>query len=773
MASPRSVLALFAAVTVALTGCVPEPAAEQEASEHYHYVQDLWVLESIATLDAADQELDLTVPIVEHFEGAMPTASVPLADGIVFHRYEGLDARMIDMPTGGDRHDVDIDVGFIETADGRALAVTATPRRGNGEPIFVRDAVAVDFTFLEGVLAPGDPLMIDYAFMQLIPSFQEIEAELSGAELMAHRMGEGLVQFYGDGAEPLLFAGQTGMALTGSIWGSFPAKSQPMLEEWEAGAKKCLKNTRHPVKCVSDYFTKFGQGVNESWTLLDDQIEFLETEYTEMWKEEMLKRDDDDVIPTPKPQPGGDRECGTSGGKSEDGEVEGESPDCTGPPPGGGVPDGGGTIAADPHIVAFGGAKYDMHGVGEYVAARRDDIEVQVRTAPVHRFASGVVAAAIRVDEHTIRVAERTVIGDGDDWLTIDGAPMIEDTLDLDGVRVEKENVGVTVRASDGTAIRVYGTTPESLTVRVVPATYGWEGLLGTHEEVRESALSTRDGDVIARGDLTHDRVHGDLSESWRITDAESLFSYAAGESTETFTDRRYPLGEFTIDDVDPAQRAIAERLCFASGIIDEEVFAWCVFDMVLVGGLGDLSTPTALNVVRNTFALDAAVAAQAGALVTNADGTVTDRRIRPRQIYDAFAAEPGPEPDSDAAAQLPIDHARWDETAAEAFEGEGIGRSIWCAPDGEAHPVFGGYGAYSDDSSVCTAAVHEGLLTLDEGGRVQLRRLYSQGEDMSGGDPFLGYEAFGITSLSAPPGQGFFFPLGGFEDTLSDEGHD
>jgi hypothetical protein len=39
----------------------------------------------------------------------------------------------------------------------------------------------------------------------------------------------------------------------------------------------------------------------------------------------------------------------------------------------------------------------------------------------------------------------------------------------------------------------------------------------------------------------------------------------------------------------------------------------------------------------------------------------------------------------------------------------------------GSLNPVWG-TGVYIDDSSVCTAAVHAGLITVDEGGSVTIR---------------------------------------------------
>ena len=42
------------------------------------------------------------------------------------------------------------------------------------------------------------------------------------------------------------------------------------------------------------------------------------------------------------------------------------------------------------------------------------------------------------------------------------------------------------------------------------------------------------------------------------------------------------------------------------------------------------------------------------------------------------------------------------------------------CPEDGDLYRVWG-TGMYSNDSSVCTAAVHQGVITLQDGGRVRI----------------------------------------------------
>lgn len=69
----------------------------------------------------------------------------------------------------------------------------------------------------------------------------------------------------------------------------------------------------------------------------------------------------------------------------------------------------------------------------------------------------------------------------------------------------------------------------------------------------------------------------------------------------------------------------------------------------------------------------------------------------------------------------------------------EGETGSIACAPNGEFRAVWGS-GPYTGDSSICTAAVHAGLITHEEGGSVTI---------LAGGtvEEYTGSESNGVTS--------------------------
>ena len=70
---------------------------------------------------------------------------------------------------------------------------------------------------------------------------------------------------------------------------------------------------------------------------------------------------------------------------------------------------------------------------------------------------------------------------------------------------------------------------------------------------------------------------------------------------------------------------------------------------------------------------------------------------------------------------------ATWDRTATEYRDRAGSRFTFACPAGGTAHTVWG-TGVYTDDSSVCTAAVHAGAITFAQGGRVTIEMRPGQG---------------------------------------------
>lgn len=81
-----------------------------------------------------------------------------------------------------------------------------------------------------------------------------------------------------------------------------------------------------------------------------------------------------------------------------------------------------------------------------------------------------------------------------------------------------------------------------------------------------------------------------------------------------------------------------------------------------------------------------------------------------------------------------------WSTTATPYRAAKGQQFTLICPPSGAAFTIWGS-GYYTDDSSICTAAVHDGFITLEDGGTVTI-------EILSGRESYRRSFRNGITSL-------------------------
>lgn len=302
------------------------------------------------------------------------------------------------------------------------------------------------------------------------------------------------------------------------------------------------------------------------------------------------------------------------------------------------------TNDGDPHITTANGVHYDFQGAGEYVSLRKPGgLEIQTRQAPIattfepgpngHTGLATCVslntAAAARVGGHRVTY-EPNLSGVPDPaglQLRVDGVlrALGAGGLDLgDGGRIRKTtgSGGIAVDFPDGTVMYA---TPEwwasqskwYLNVDVVgaPAVDGAAG----GDTVIKSAAPPAGGlmgavpaaswlpalpDGTSLGPMPaslHQRyldLYQKFGEAWRVTDADSLFDYAPGTNTGTFTLKSWPAegGGCTIPGVtpvDPASPEVAERAC--SKVVGANRHADCVFDVRVTGnpGFADLYLDT------------------------------------------------------------------------------------------------------------------------------------------------------------------------------------
>jgi hypothetical protein len=263
--------------------------------------------------------------------------------------------------------------------------------------------------------------------------------------------------------------------------------------------------------------------------------------------------------------------------------------------------------AADPHLRPFGGNWYDFQAVGEFTLVRslQGDLEAQVRQEPWpgSKVVSMNTAVAMRVAGDRVAVYKGQPLS-----VRVNERPVL---LKRKDVRLPRGGVLRPLRRGeldvvwpDGTVIRVTPSTNVhiDLVVSLGASRLGKvTGLLGDNDGKAADDFKTRSGrrldpDLIrGTGKRAYSLLYGVYGDSWRVTPKTSLFDYAPGQSTRTFTNRRFPARIATTETLTPAQRRKAEKTCRRMGFTDKRVLEACILDVTQTGSFG-FATALALS---------------------------------------------------------------------------------------------------------------------------------------------------------------------------------
>ena len=250
----------------------------------------------------------------------------------------------------------------------------------------------------------------------------------------------------------------------------------------------------------------------------------------------------------------------------------------------------------DPHLVTFGGATYNFQQVGEFILTKSTvvDFEIQVRQQPWEGTSCTVAensAFAFHIGGHTVSVYAAnpglTTLVDGSP-VTLGtaaadslpgGGTITNDAADAEETIVWPNGSSATVNYGGGFYLTLSITVSASEKGHLV-------GLLGTDAGDAASDLTTSSGTVLPYPAIAADTstLYGAFSNGWRLTSADSLFTYAAGQSTATFTDTSFPCQEEDLGTLTAAQLASATATCQAAGAGQEPFLDACVLDVAVTG---------------------------------------------------------------------------------------------------------------------------------------------------------------------------------------------
>jgi uncharacterized Zn-binding protein involved in type VI secretion len=278
----------------------------------------------------------------------------------------------------------------------------------------------------------------------------------------------------------------------------------------------------------------------------------------------------------------------------------------------------------DPHIITFDGYSYDFQTIGEFtlVKSNEEGFEVQVRQSAVPGTASQVslnTGAAMKVGNQRVAFyAKDFPDSDTSTPVRIDGKPVnINGEFPLDGGSITGTNGVYTVNWDSGEQVTINSFSTGGMQLLnvapSVPEEAGrYTGILGDLDGNPNNDLRTRSGKVIPTksgstyGTLKNvissvvsiplpisqletaffDQLYKDFGDSWRISQNESLFDYAPGKSTETFTKRGFPNTYLRLASFIAPQLKHAEAICQKANV-GADMMDGCIFDVANTGEAG------------------------------------------------------------------------------------------------------------------------------------------------------------------------------------------
>ncbi|WP_203994873.1 VWD domain-containing protein, partial [Sphaerisporangium rufum] len=286
-------------------------------------------------------------------------------------------------------------------------------------------------------------------------------------------------------------------------------------------------------------------------------------------------------------------------------------------------------VYGEPHLITLDRLSYDMQSVGEFVLAESDshDLKIQARFTAVRDNVSILDRVAMSVDDHVVEIGEDLLI-DGEPYtLPDDKAVQFGETA---GIIHKGGSYYVFWDGMDGGVFQWDGTCCHA------GLAFGGEppadlvGLLGDGDGNPDDDLKYRDGTQLP-ADASPTVIHGQYADSWRISDEESLFTYAAGQNTGTFTDLTFPSEIFTVHDLTPEQISAGSTYCQERNVPPGPVFDGCVLDIALTADASFAAM--AAEQVDTVVDPQAATLDAQGGMAVDFQSTTMPRNLRPAKV--------------------------------------------------------------------------------------------------------------------------------------------
>jgi subtilisin family serine protease len=272
----------------------------------------------------------------------------------------------------------------------------------------------------------------------------------------------------------------------------------------------------------------------------------------------------------------------------------------------------------DPHLTTVEGIPYDFQGAGEFIVLRDGNgLEIQTRQIPVATAPPAAnaytglatcvsvnTAVAARVGKHRVTYQPSGDKESADLQLRVDGVVTALPATGLDlgpgsrAIPLAAAKGAIEIDFADGSNLTVtpgYWQSQHTPYLNVdVFNTTATEGLMGVRAPgswLPALPNGTSVGPLPApMPGAAHQRfvaLYHSLGSAWRVTNATTLFDYAPGTSTASFTDPNWPPEQPPClvpgrTAPEPLSPKIAQRLC--SAVTGANRKADCVFDTTITG---------------------------------------------------------------------------------------------------------------------------------------------------------------------------------------------
>ena len=284
----------------------------------------------------------------------------------------------------------------------------------------------------------------------------------------------------------------------------------------------------------------------------------------------------------------------------------------------------GGTASTggDPHLISFGLTALDFQGVGEFTLVKSKttgDLEAQVRqqaiphplianqqvaynSAVAMRVGKAVVelditnglSLMVLVNHHPTHSTHASLSGGGSLQITYK-----TERPAVAGLRLETATIrwhdGTTLTAQSLVGLRARGRYQPWLdvTIKLAHARIGHvTGLLGDAGASPSDQFSDRSGKHYDAAKLLSGAfggddaklLYGEFGGSWRVSQRDSLFTYARGKSTKSYTDTDFPKFSSSVATLTATQTFNAAATCQATGATNRAVLQDCEYDTAVTG---------------------------------------------------------------------------------------------------------------------------------------------------------------------------------------------